>query len=257
MLMKSGVNWMIFLILLTASIASSIAVLPFVLAISPDLQNVFTPTILLAQIVQSLIVFSIAIAIGLFLAGRVGFALPILKGLLQDKTPPGHFKSIIGLSIGMGILAAALVIVFSFLFWDTSLTLLNVEMSVATWKALLATFYGGIAEEVLCRLFLMTLLVWISTLIRKTPEGRPTNIGVWVGIVLSSILFGFGHLPITGDIVALSPAVVVRAVLLNTAAGIVFGWLYYRYGLESAMVSHFTCDIVLHVVTPLAASLFV
>jgi membrane protease YdiL (CAAX protease family) len=34
-------------------------------------------------------------------------------------------------------------------------------------------------------------------------------------------------------------------------AGIVFGWLYWRRGLEMAMLGHFCADLVLHVATPL------
>jgi membrane protease YdiL (CAAX protease family) len=30
--------------------------------------------------------------------------------------------------------------------------------------------------------------------------------------------------------------------------GIAFGWLYFKYGLESAMVAHFSADIVIHVI---------
>jgi hypothetical protein len=98
--------------------------------------------------------------------------------------------------------------------------------------------------------------VWISSKFKRTPDGRPTAIGTWMSIVLSSILFGFGHLPITGDLIAMSPMVAVRAVLLSGVVGIIFGWLYQKYGLESAMISHFSCDLMLHVVVPLVASLF-
>ena len=47
---------------------------------------------------------------------------------------------------------------------------------------------------------------------------------------------------------ALTTALVVRAVVLNGAAGLVFGMLYQRYGLEWAMASHFGTDLVLNAV---------
>jgi len=40
--------------------------------------------------------------------------------------------------------------------------LLNLETPVTVWKALLGSFYGGISEEVLLRLFLVSLFVWIT-----------------------------------------------------------------------------------------------
>ena len=251
------INWKTFFVLLAASVATSLLVLPFALALSPALREVFTPAILVGQVVQSTVLFSIAVFFGLYLAKRVGLGLPVLEGAFEGRKTGGYLKSILGPSIGMGVLAGILVILLSLMFWHISLTLLKVEMSVPVWKALLACFYGGIAEEVLCRLFLMTLFVWISSKFTKTPDGRPTTIGIWVSIVLSSILFGLGHLPITGDLIAMSPTVAVRGVLLSAVPGMIFGWLYQKYGLESAMISHFSCDITLHVVVPLVASLFV
>jgi membrane protease YdiL (CAAX protease family) len=38
---------------------------------------------------------------------------------------------------------------------------------------------------------------------------------------------------------------------LNGTAGLLFGLLYKRYGLEWAMVSHFGVDIVAHVAAPI------
>jgi hypothetical protein len=41
--------------------------------------------------------------------------------------------------------------------------------------------------------------------------------------------------------------VVVAALILNGVAGISFGYLYRRHGLESAMVAHFSADVVIWV----------
>jgi membrane protease YdiL (CAAX protease family) len=45
----------------------------------------------------------------------------------------------------------------------------------------------------------------------------------------------------------LTTLVVIRTTLLNAIGGIVFGWLYQTRGLESAMIAHFSADIVLPV----------
>jgi len=44
---------------------------------------------------------------------------------------------------------------------------------------------------------------------------------------------------------------------LNGLGGLAFGWLYWKQGLESAMMAHFLADIVLHVITPLVVMLVV
>jgi hypothetical protein len=43
---------------------------------------------------------------------------------------------------------------------------------------------------------------------------------------------------------------------LNGVLGVAFGRLYWKKGLESAMIAHFSADIVLHVITAAAAPLF-
>ena len=47
---------------------------------------------------------------------------------------------------------------------------------------------------------------------------------------------------------------IVRAITLNGVAGIAFGWLYWQYGLEAAMLSHFCADILLHGLGPIFVS---
>jgi hypothetical protein len=64
---------------------------------------------------------------------------------------------------------------------------------------------------------------------------------------VTAVLFGLGHLPATAALAPLSGALVVRAVVLNGTAGLVFGSLYRRYGLEWAMTSHRGVDIVARV----------
>jgi membrane protease YdiL (CAAX protease family) len=253
--MKINIKWKLFIVLLIASFITSIMVLPYTLAISPGLTDVLTPYLIIAQLIQSLIIFSIAIFIGLTLYKRVGFNLPILQGWLEGKDTINYLKSILGISIGLGVLSGIIIVLLSFLFTPVSSIFQNAEVSVPIWKGFLASFYGGVGEEILLRLFLMTLIVWIIFKIKKTGDGKPYAIGIWLAIILTAVIFGLGHLPITSTITTITPLVVLRAVLLNGIAGIIFGWLYWKKGLESAMISHFSADIVLHVIFPFTLSL--
>ena len=74
----------------------------------------------------------------------------------------------------------------------------------------------------------------------------PTGV-FWAANFAAALLFGLGHLPATAALAPLSAALIIRAIVLNGTAGIVFGALYRRYGLEWAMASHFGVDIVAHV----------
>ena len=70
----------------------------------------------------------------------------------------------------------------------------------------------------------------------------------WVANILTALFFGVGHLPTMAALAPLTTALVARTIILNGVAGLVFGVLYKRYGLEWAMASHFAGDLVLHVV---------
>jgi membrane protease YdiL (CAAX protease family) len=198
--------------------------------------------------------FSVVIFLGLLLSKHIGMGLPILQGVLEGKNQTKELKSIILPSACLGILAGILIILSSVPFNKLIPELQLWEVSASAWKAFLASFYGGIAEEVLLRLFLVSLFVWITFKIKKTKDGHPANFGIWLSIILAAIIFGLGHLPVTSQITALTGIVVIRAIVLNGIGGIIFGWLYWKKGLESAMIAHFSTDIVLHIISPLVAS---
>jgi len=89
----------------------------------------------------------------------------------------------------------------------------------------------------------MSVVAWmLSRIWRQRPAGIfwAANIGV-------AVLFGLAHLPATAALIPLTPLVVTRAIVLNGLVAVVAGWLYWRRGLESAMVAHFCADLVVHV----------
>ncbi len=250
-------NRKLFLILWMASIFGVIAILPYVFTLQggvPGNSPVPLYMLIAGQIIQNAVIFAITIFIGLKLAKKVGFGLPILEGWLEGRKIKNDLKSILGISIGLGLLAGALIVGLDYLFSLMGVTISVAQASSITppaWQGFLASFYGGINEEIMLRLFLMTLLVWVFYKIKKTKEGNPTKLSIWLGIVLAAIIFGAGHLPALMSITTLTPLLIIRTIALNALGGIIFGWLYWKKGLESAMISHFSADIVLHVIVPL------
>lgn len=250
------VNWKLYIILLIASIFGAIVVLPYTLTIEGGLlQNLPVPlyVVVASSLIPALFMFAFTILIGLYLTKKVGLGLPILEGWLEGRGVKSYLKSILGISIGLGILAGILITGLDYLFSFVGVTINITQASVnpPAWMGFLASFYGGINEEILLRLFLMTLIVWITFKIKKTQEGKPTNIGMWLAIISAAVIFGIGHLPAVMTLTTITPVVIVRTIILNAVGGIIFGWLYWRKGLESAMISHFSADIVLHVIVPL------
>jgi membrane protease YdiL (CAAX protease family) len=244
---KTIINWKLYFILLAASVAGVLLVMPYQLAMLPE-PVALTPVMVLAGLAQNLILFGIAIYLGLLLSRRVGMGLPILEGALAGKPQSRALLSVLPLSVGVGAAGGVVTVLLDLPFQKlSSISLLSTNTPV-WWKGLLASFYGGIAEELLCRLFLVSLLAWTTTKVGKKDSGAPTNFGVWLSIVLAAVLFGLGHLPATAAVTEITALVVLRAVLLNGLIGVAFGFLYWKKGLESAMIAHFSADIVLHVI---------
>jgi membrane protease YdiL (CAAX protease family) len=253
--MKNLISWKLFFVLLIICVIASMLVIPYSLEITSNEVKI-SAIMMILTIAQNLVMFSVVIFFGLLLSKHIGMGLPILQDVLEGKNQTKELKSIMLPSICFGILVGILIILSSIPFNKLIPELQLLEVSASAWKAFLASFYGGIAEEVLLRLFLVSLFVWITFKIKKTKDGHPTNFGIWLSITLAAIVFGLGHLPVTSQITALTGIVVIRAIVLNGIGGIIFGWLYWKKGLESAMIAHFLADIVLHIISPLVASFF-
>lgn len=110
--------------------------------------------------------------------------------------------------------------------------------------------YGGIIEEVLLRLFVMSLIVLIFwKLFAKTKDYL--HIPSWVyisAIILSAILFAAGHLPLTIQTLGMSAPILIRCFILNGIGGIGFGYLYWRKGLSYSIYAHAITHIFMQIV---------
>lgn len=243
-----------FFILLTASILSILAIIPFILTLQGDILKSIPlplPLVILVILAQSALLFAILIFIGLKLSNKLGFQMPIIKGIVNKEKADYNVKSIIKTSVLFGSLAGVIIILLDFIFFQFGLESLFKEVSVPIWQGFLASFYGGISEEIVMRLFFMTFILWlINKVIRVKGKIIENKLLVWISIFIAALLFGIGHLPITSELMTITPLIIFRALLLNGIGGVIFGWLYWKKGLESAMIAHFSADIIIYVCLP-------
>jgi len=263
--MKTFINWKIFFILLAVFAFGLIAITPYSLALQQNaLANIKLPiplaVLIPIQLISQTLIFGIFIALGLFFANRVGLGAPILEAKLRGESVTSKVQAILPISIILGVAASLLIITLEVAVFQPAMlqqlgdkaNVLNLKTAQpAAWKGFLASFYGGINEEILLRLIVMSFLAWLGKFISKTPDGKPTNIIFWTANILAAVLFGLGHLPATALLIPITPLVIIRAIVLNGFVGIACGWLYQTRGLESAMIAHFSADIVLHVLLAL------
>ena len=104
--------------------------------------------------------------------------------------------------------------------------------------------YAAVIEEVLLRLFAMSLIAFILHKIFGKKEELPSVTILIVANVLSAILFAVGHLPTNFALFGSSFLIIFRCLLLNGVFGLAFGWLYRKYGLRYAMIAHGGCHII-------------
>lgn len=262
MVSQKKFNWKVFFTIWLGTIIGVVAIIPYSLALQGvTLDKIPTPIpiplLLAIQIGQNAILFGVAALIGLFLANRIGLGAPILEGFFAHQKVSDRVKAIILPSVILGVVASLSIIALDLFVFSPALKAelgvlasgANAQANIkpAAGQGFLASFYGGIDEEVLLRLFLLTLLAWLGKFVSHTSEGRPTLVVFWIANILTAILFGLGHLPVTALAVPLTPLVITRAIVLNGLAGLAFGYLYWTRGIESAMLSHFSADLVLHV----------
>ncbi len=236
--------------------ASTLALLPYLRQLTPQAFEklpVSFPVLAAAQSLQALVLLGALSLLGLRMGHAVGLGSPLVRALVQrerfdwKRHRPLH-------SILLGALAA-LAIVGGSLLLDPLLPKplhppAQPGAAASALNGLLASFYGGIAEELQVRLFLMTLVVWLCAAAGRRPA---RDAMYWAAIVVAALLFGAGHLPAAHQVWGLSAIVVARTVALNAIGGLAFGWLYWKRGIEMAMLGHFAADLVLHVLAPLLA----
>lgn len=119
----------------------------------------------------------------------------------------------------------------------------DLPISANAWVA--SVLYGGIVEELMLRLFFMSLLAWlIWKIFFRRAETVPVKV-LMAANVVAALLFAAGHLPATIMLFGeLTPMILLRCFLLNGSFGLLFGYLYRKFGIQYAMVSHATFHIV-------------
>lgn len=188
--------WRVFRILLGAGLLGVLAVGPYLVTVSERLPILapLPPLYLLLslQFVQSSVLLAIAVGAGLWLARGIGCGVPILEGWLAGEKIGDQLRAVVQTSVTTGVsVGVALLLLLKFVFiplipqlgviWGTQ---------VAIWKKLLASFYGGIVEELLMRLFLFSLLAWLLSRVWRAQNGLPSTVSFWLANVLAVGAFG-------------------------------------------------------------------
>jgi hypothetical protein len=208
----------------------------------------FTPLLKLLSLIQPAVILSIAVLVGVALAPKVGLSSPVAQAVASGGDPVSPFKPQIvpgivgGLAGGVAIILIALVSK-PFLSPEVVARISELGKFLPLPTRLL---YGGITEELLLRWGLMTLLVWAMRRLFQKGQERPKQVYFVGAIVISSVVFGIGHLPIAFMLVPEATLALTLFVIVgNSVFGLIAGYLYWKKGLESAMLAHMLAHVVI------------
>ncbi len=189
----------------------------------------------LSTTVQALIYALICGFLGYILSEKTG----LMKPVRFEKKP---VLAAIGTALLIGLILCTDIFYFRNHIPQVAAMYQN-KPSFAYWMA--SVLYGGVIEEVLLRLFVMSLIIWIAwKIFFRSRTNPPTGIIIAANII-AALLFAAGHLPSTMQMYGeMTPMILLRCFLLNGLGGIAFGYLYHRYGIQYSMTAHAGAHIV-------------
>ena len=209
---------------------------------------IITPAFKLLSLIQPAVILSVAVLVGVALASKVRLSSPVAEAAASGGDAVSALKPQIipgivgGLAGGISLILIA-TILKPFLSPEVLARLGEYGKVLPLPTRLL---YGGIIEELLLRWGLMTLLVWAAWRLFQKRRGQPKPSFFVGAILISSLVFAIGHLPIA---FMLFPeptlALTLFVIIGNSAFGLIAGYLYWKKGLESAMIAHALTHVVM------------
>ncbi len=247
------VDWLLFLCLFAVSIPGIAVTVPNAIkSMEERIQEAATAekkippmkVIIAIGILQTSILVLIADAAGTVITPLIGFSAPFFEALITRRNiwsslQPQLIPSFaLGIGGGLILVASYYVIFRPRLDEQTVKTMESLRMNLGLSGRIL---YGGIVEEILTRWGLQSVLIWLTGSI----SGGITSGTIIISIIITGILFGLGHLPsYLGAGCRKTPLFVAFEIILNLWASLIFGWLFWHYGLVSAMIAHMLFHVV-------------
>lgn len=208
-----------------------------------EVTNKFSPEeIRLLSLINPTVLLLIAVLIGTFLYQKVALTVPTISSILKIEQPETSFVNQLKFGIILGLFAGVLIVILALIFQSSMpQELIDIRNKIKL-TPIARLLYGGLTEELLMRFGFMTLFIWIIFKITKNLNNRT----YWTGIILSAILFALGHFPVVFYAVSNPTVTLLSYVLIaNSTAGIIFGWLYWKKGLEAAFIGHMFAHVAM------------
>ncbi|MEI4622609.1 CPBP family intramembrane glutamic endopeptidase [Bacillus cereus] len=199
---------------------------------------------ILAQTSKEMYILIVSIQSGILYAGIMGFFGYVLADKVNLLKKFNFAKRNVLITVGISTVASLFFIIldnFIFARMMPEVAATYTKDNYSLLYLVTSVIYGGVLEEIMVRLFIMSLISFILwKLFARSKEKE--NIPVWIFVcanILSALLFAAGHIPATIlTFGALNTLLLIRCFLLNGIFGMIFGWLYQKMGLQYAIIAH-------------------
>ena len=197
---------------------------------------------------------AIGIALGFAAASRFGRGATFVGASVVRARSRGEatrrvvWSGLLGLVLGVVILG---ILIFGLVPLEPALAArLRSRAGASVWMPVALAFESSVLEEVVFRLLLLSCLVWLLARGWRGDVLEASPIVIWSAILVSSLAFGLAHLPSWISVAQATPLLVSSVLVLNGMAGIALGQVYWRWGLEAAVVCHLAADLAVQVIGP-------
>lgn len=237
MRMRLGV--VLWLAAMAGVVVLSLTVLPQILAKGPH--RLPLGLAVAASMLQSGVFVALAVWAGVALSRSLGLGAPVCEAALSGTGAWAALRSQLIPAAFVGLLLGGMLVLLQRIA-PAELLALGKTYEIPLAAKIL---YGGITEEMLMRWGLMTVLIWLPWRFLQKRVGLPRLAYVIGGICFAALLFGAGHLPAAAAMGAsLTPRVITFVLVGNAVPGLLFGYLYWRRGLEAAILAHAFAHVV-------------
>ena len=207
-----------------------------------------TTSLKLLSLVQPTVILFVAVLAGVLFAPQVGLSSPLATAAAKGEDYLAAIRPQILPGIIGGFLGGFAIVLIARIwapFLPSSVAPL-VSQFAKLMPLVTRVLYGGVTEELLLRWGLMTFLAWLAWRIFQKRRAAPTTAVFATAITISSLIFGIGHLPIALMLFPSPPISLIAFVIVaNSVFGFIAGFLFWKKGLESAMIAHMTAHLLM------------
>lgn len=147
-----------------------------------------------------------------------------------------------------GAAVALAQLVFDLWFWRavpySQIAALRHAAQLSAASPLSRLLFQALTDELMLRWGLMSGVLWVLALLFHQ-KSKPQPALVWTAIVSVAVMSALGQLPAILNMLSVDPAsvLIARTAIVSAVAGIAYGWLYWKHGLEFAVLAHVLAQI--------------